>query len=617
MAHFLERHSKAILIILCVISFGIMLSVSLQESAIVDELAHIPAGYSYDHYLTYQLNPEHPPLLKALAALPLLFLKLNFPTTNPFWTTAVNGEWGVGGAFLYGLGNSAAEIIQVARIIPMLFTIALILFAYFWARSLFGDPWALLPAFLLALSPTIIAQGHYVTTDIAAALGTIISLFTFVSYMNDPSTKKLWIAGICLGLAELMKFSTALLYIVIPLLMLFHYLASLQRDRHRRAGRYVGALAAMFAIAIVLIVYPAYALFTANYPAARQITDTASMIGTLATGSCTLSHASICAAQLDLWATHHAITRPLAQYLLGILMVVERLTGTSASYFLGAVYQTGSRWYFPVTYALKETIPTLIILVFGLALGIAGIVRAMRRRYPRFFDYIIEYFAQFSMIVFVVIYWAVSIESPLNIGVRHLLPTIPLMYLLATSALKQWSDSLNALGRSMMRRNVVIGILLLWLAGETAFAYPYYTSYFNEFAGGTQNGYRFIADSNYDWGQDMLRLQSWVNAHPQVNKIALDFFGASNPQYYLGDTYVAWNSTMGDPANQGIQWFAVSINNLQLAIQPPAGSSSTTAVSDSGYQWLLDSRPKAPGMGGVPAPDYRIGTTIFVYKLSK
>ena len=38
----------------------------------MDELAHIPAGYGYIHNFDYRLNPEHPPLVKALAMFPVL-----------------------------------------------------------------------------------------------------------------------------------------------------------------------------------------------------------------------------------------------------------------------------------------------------------------------------------------------------------------------------------------------------------------------------------------------------------------------------------------------------------------------------------------------------------------
>ena len=121
-----------------------------------------------------------------------------------------------------------------------------------------------------------------------------------------------------------------------------------------------------------------------------------------------------------------------------------------------------------------------------------------------------------------------------------------------------------------MAKYIFLILLLAWLLLETLFAAPYFLSYFNEFGGGVRGGYHFVDDSNYDWGQDLLRLQSWVNANPQVDKIAVDYFGGGDPQYYLGAKEVPWSSSMGDPADQGIHWLAVSVNTLELAIQPLA-----------------------------------------------
>ncbi|GAH87822.1 unnamed protein product, partial [marine sediment metagenome] len=57
-----------------------------DDSATMDEVAHLPAGYSYLTQKDYRLNPEHPPLLKDLAAIPLLFIKdINFPSDIKAW----------------------------------------------------------------------------------------------------------------------------------------------------------------------------------------------------------------------------------------------------------------------------------------------------------------------------------------------------------------------------------------------------------------------------------------------------------------------------------------------------------------------------------------------------
>src|SRR5579864_1946616 len=114
------------LALICAGSFGLMLWASRTDSAIMDELAHIPSGYGYVHNLDYRLNPEHPPLIKALAMLPVLFLQPNFPTQSDAWRNQVNAQWDMGAQFLYESGNDANEIVQTARIFPMLLTLLLI-----------------------------------------------------------------------------------------------------------------------------------------------------------------------------------------------------------------------------------------------------------------------------------------------------------------------------------------------------------------------------------------------------------------------------------------------------------------------------------------------------------
>ena len=159
----------------------------------------------------------------------------------------------------------------------------------------------------------------------------------------------------------------------------------------------------------------------------------------------------------------------------------------------------------------------------------------------------------------------------------------------------------------------VLIVLLVWLFCETLFAAPYFLSYFNELGGGIPNGYHYATDSNYDWGQDLLRLQAWVNAHPEVDKIAVDYFGGGNPGYYLGAKEINWSSAKGNPADQGIHWLAVSVNTLEIATQPLA-KDETRNAGDS-YAWLTALRPPQPGMGNVPPPDFRAGTSIFIYHL--
>jgi len=115
-SHLLTKYEKLVVGLL----LGLMLLLGIfsmrEDSAIVDEVAHIPAGYSYLKFLDYRLNPEHPPLIKDIAALPLLLMKLKFPSEITAWTTEPNGQWEVGWNFIYHLGNNADKIIFYSRL---------------------------------------------------------------------------------------------------------------------------------------------------------------------------------------------------------------------------------------------------------------------------------------------------------------------------------------------------------------------------------------------------------------------------------------------------------------------------------------------------------------------
>jgi hypothetical protein len=253
----------------------------------------------------------------------------------------------------------------------------------------------------------------------------------------------------------------------------------------------------------------------------------------------------------------------------------------------------------------------------------------------RILDYIGVNTAEFTMGSFIILYWGFSMHSPLNLGVRYILPTFPFIYILAAGVWRKWITQITipagaaggatlatmmnqaaSAARSFMGatlKYVFLVLLVIWLALETFLTAPYFLSYFNEFGGGVWNGYHYVTDSNYDWGQDLFRLQTWVNANPQVDKIAVDYFGGGDPHYYLGDKEVDWNSSMGNPTDHGIHWFAISIDELEGGIQPLAPG-QTRDASDT-FSWLTSIRPQGSGMGDVPPPDYRVGTSIFIYHL--
>ncbi|MCR4275380.1 MAG: glycosyltransferase family 39 protein [Candidatus Wolfebacteria bacterium] len=635
--------------LIIIASFGLSLSVSLQESAVMDELAHIPAGYGYVRYLDYRLNPEHPPLIKALSALPLLFQKLNFPTQSRDWQTEINGQWALGTQFLYESGNNADQIINWARLAPMLLTLLLILFIYIWASEIVGRWWAFLPTFLFAFSPTVLAHSHYVTTDIAATFGIFVALYYFVKFTLNPSGKRLIYAGIAFGIAQLLKFSAVLL---IPFFIFLAIVYAIWKAKNLWFGQnffgklltlvkelfyYLKYVVAVFALGYVLV-YAVYFVFTINYPVEKQVSDTTFILTSFANGPDTnlstcklnsgvpLARRVRCLAEVNILMAKSKILRPLGEYMLGVLMVMQRSSGGNTGYFLGEVSAAGWWYYFPVVFLLKEPIPSLIIIALAIFIALGGLIRKIFKRelgLKNLSDYIGVSFPEFSMLAFAIFYWLYSIKSPLNIGYRHILPTIPLIYILSTVVLKEWSKNRTYFEGGFFRnlfkftvqafkssaKTALIIILAVWFFLETAFAYPYFLSYFNELGGGIYNGYKSVTDSNYDWGQDLKRLKKFVDNPPageKIDKIAIDYFGGGNLKYYLGNKAEDWQSSKNNPKYDEIYWLAVSINNLQGDIGKLRIGQQRKPEDE--YRWLQ--KIKDPYK-----PDYRVGTTLFVYKL--
>src|SRR3989344_8497303 len=98
------------------VALALSFASSQGDSLVIDEVPHIGAGYSYIASLEYRLNPEHPPLIKDLAGLAILWLSF---TDAPFniadWTTAVNGQWNFGRTLIFDSGINPELVKTLAR----------------------------------------------------------------------------------------------------------------------------------------------------------------------------------------------------------------------------------------------------------------------------------------------------------------------------------------------------------------------------------------------------------------------------------------------------------------------------------------------------------------------
>jgi hypothetical protein len=610
----IEKHrvrANVIAAILLAFMFIMMFTSAAQESAIMDELAHIPAGYSYVKLQDMRLNPEHPPLMKDLAGIPLLFFAVNFPTNIPYWTEYVNGQWDMGRVLLYDAGNDPDKILFWARLPMMLLTLLFGWLLYRWTRQQFGIRVALLTVFLFAFSPTLLAHGRYVTTDIAAAFGFFLGLSTFINFIENPTRKNLVIAGIGFGIAQLLKFSLVLLIPIYILLTLLWIFLDTKKEpkrwkpkkkfiaRFTRASKLIGQVVAVGLIGVVLI-WVVYAYHVWNYPKDRQINDAKAILST---------YGNRLFVNGDIWLMQHDFTRPLGQYFLGVMMVNQRSLGGNDTYFNGQVGKTGWWQYFPVMYLLKE--PFAFHLATLLALGV-WLHEWLKKRSFALGDWMRNHFTETALIIFIILYWLYSIRLPLNIGVRHVLPTFPFIYILVSRKLMMWLRKVDTsnpktvaawlkdvwqLYIHALPKKLLVCLLFLWVAVYSIKSYPNFLSYYNELAGGPEQGYIYATDSNYDWGQDLKRLAAFVEDRG-IEKIGLDYFGGGSPWYYLGDRQEGWNSSKGPYHG----YFAVSATFRQGSWGTPV--KGFTRDASASYDWLKPFQPIA-----------KAGDSIFIYYL--
>ncbi len=547
MLNFAQQNKKwlvpVIVIALLLTMFITMFTVAKGDAGTTDEVAHIPAGYTYDKAQDYRLNPEHPPLAKALAGIPLLFLKLNGPFDD--WSWAAANQWEAGWNFIYEQGNKADQILIYARTPMILLTLFLGLVIFFWVRSLYGNKVALIILLFYSFSPNFIAHGHLVTTDIAATLGFTIGVWGFINFLEKRTWSSLFFAGVLFGIAQGLKFSCVLLIPIFFLILIAKIVIE------RKETPWLSNFGRLFAKSLVGLVIGFVVVWIIYTPFVWNMTPS-------------IEHKVIeenlrpdDARTLPLRNFLHKfegnrVTRPIGHYIVGLSYIFGRTAGGNATFIIGHFSDKGISWYFPVAWLLKAPLPITFLMLYGIVIlitrGIRGPTDAWRLWYL---------FIPFA------IYWIITLKGSLNIGIRHLLPTMPFIYLfMARTIYPTLNPEIFKLkGFVVSAPRAALVVLSAWFVFGSVITYPSYLAYFNELTLGRPKN-QFLVDSNLDWGQDLRRLADYVNEHPEIDKLHIDYFGGGVPSYYIDPArLIDWHSDQG-PATG---WFAISSTFFQFS----------------------------------------------------
>jgi len=584
-----NKISNLIAVFLLIITAVLAYTSMVKTSATFDEKAHIPAGYSYLAKQDYRVNPEHPPLVKDAAAFPLLFLNPNFPDEKPVWKNADPSVWwtqfNLGQEFLYQSGNDAEQLVRWSRT-PMIGILVLLgALLYYWIKKLKGNKVALLTLTLFSFSPTFLAHGRLVTNDVAAGFGFVLGIMFWLRWLKKPNWKNVVLAGLAIGIALLIKFS---LVLIIPLVILTTLIYAWIFQKSFIKYLALGLAAGLIGL---LLIWGVYQLHVMNYPVEKQLTHTKSA---LASNENPLTPVCI-------WMADKPAFRGIGHYLMGLLMATQRTAQGNSVYLMGMISGTGWWFYFPLVYFLKMPLVFHILTLLTILGATYYSGKAFwKDSWKRTKACIKRNFALFTSVLFIAIYWFTSIRGNLNIGVRHILPTFPFIYLLVASGVAFIFKTIKKKSTKKIATLTLVG-LLAWYIGASLIAWPHYLTFFNVVGGGQDQGYQYVVDSNYDWGQDLKRLESWTEKN-NVDEIYVDYFGGGDPAYYLGDKYKPWEAQASPSELPEDSYVAISINQLQGGkayalpnYKGPAGH----------YRWVNDEKLVD-----------RAGKTIFIYQVN-
>ncbi len=456
-----------------------------RESASWDEGDHIYAGYMNWKHGEYSLNPEHPPLVKLVATLPLLPLDLKIaPRQDRYFKS----ESYYGGRELlfrngpqYGGHYSADTLLFRIHMTVLIFALVLALLLFVAGNEMFGTAAGLIAMTLFVFDPTVLTNAPFVTTDMGAACGFFAAVYTFYRFVKEMRWRRAILCGLAVGLALSAKHSAAAL---LPLLVLLA-IGDL-------AGRWKAAgalptrvtkqmLLGMGAIASIalFVLWGVYSFRYAMHPIGEVMPPLAHQMASLS---------PVMRGLISFCAHYHLLPE---SYLYG-LVDVQRVGMFMPTYFFGKLYAHGQWFYFPVLLSLKWSIGVLGLLALAIYAFATGKVRRPRE--------------VFFLTLPAVFYLAVAMAGPLNIGVRHVLPVFPFVFALAGAGT----------GWLIQQRKAwiyVVAPLLLWHVVDSVRMFPNYMPYANVLWGGPAKTHLYFSDSATEWGQELKWTRQWVDAH--------------------------------------------------------------------------------------------------------
>ncbi len=532
--------------------FFLALNSAIGDSPTMDEQNHIARGIAFLRTGDPRLSVEHPPLVNSISASLLLTLPdLRLPTDHPSWERP-EGWYEFADLFLWMYNHDVTRIVFLARLPIIFLLLGLGVLAYHAARRFWGRRAALLALILILFDPNLLAHGRYSTTDLGGTFFLFLAAFLLWRMWQRGRWEggPLLLAALGLGMAFGSKLS-ALGFV--PIMGVMALLPLYDDDKWRGAGRRLLQFlaAGLFSIPVLWLIF--------GFEWRRLYFRDDALIF------------------LNKYAA------PMPTFWAGVEQVARfSQVGRGAAFLLGDFSDTGFPLYFPTLFLSKT--PLVLLLMLGVT-AVTLLIHTQTRAKAAF------------LLIPALLFFGISTQSALNIGYRHLLPMLPFLWVLVSGIVRD---------RCVRQHCWMGGGTAVFLILTTLSIHPHYLSTFNFAAGGAANGHTIAVDSNVDWGQDLLRLQKWMEEN-DVPTVKLAWFGSADPAYYgisyeplpgigRAEFFSLWWDLPFDPIAPEAGVYAISVSNLkELPLRPEEKNVFT----------FFRNRE----------PDARIGYSIFIYEV--
>jgi 4-amino-4-deoxy-L-arabinose transferase-like glycosyltransferase len=370
-----------------------------------------------------------------------------------------------------------------------------------WTRAAFGPRLALAATALYTLNPIVLGHGCLMTADVALTAFYLLAGFAAWRWLTAPSLPRLVAVGAAVGASLATKYLGLFLIPALGLASLWSCARGVRpallwsRRADAGLGRRIADLlpaAALCAVAAALVLHTCYLWRVPGYfprpqaasgaPIDPQSADASPLSATLRSALQVPGVAPALALLPDPWV--RGVDYQLYIAKAGVTHFGDRIG-------------TGFAAYFVVALGVKLPLAFLALLVLGLL-----------ARAPRAPPQLIPVVACSVAVPLVYL----SLFTTLQIGVRYLLPIVPLLCMVAARAFTwRWLPA------------ALLAVHVL----ATALAWPRYVQWFNPLA--SERPYLLFADSNVDWraGQhDDRDREAVARAHPDASEL----FPLSGPQ---------------------------------------------------------------------------------------